>query len=322
MATKTTPESVHKVTTVWPVLALLSERAYGPWIPLPRFAHDDLSALDKRVLDSREAPDYDRFTIIQPRYHTYQDDYSNFGSSSNLGRSMHHFTQLPGHTRLEAVGFLNSVRGEVFERVVIRIRRITVLYETDEMLESTTDLTLNSWVKEGLHCSQMSTHRDAYRWWRSLDRQIWQQDFHTHIQVMSRVEHQMPQLANIRWGPLTSDGQRYLESDAVKTLTKAPEENTCGICMVDLVEDTPNMGRAVGLSCHEKHVFHESCILKWFDTPQTRCPFCRTTLYETIDIYSCDRRELNAEAIREVTGLTMVLSELWTLEMSKYAIQQ
>ena len=49
------------------------------------------------------------------------------------------------------------------------------------------------------------------------------------------------------------------------------EELDCAICLNRFRENT----RVVQLTCHEKHIFHRTCLQGWIESNHHNCPLCR-----------------------------------------------
>jgi hypothetical protein len=61
-----------------------------------------------------------------------------------------------------------------------------------------------------------------------------------------------------------------VERIVIQEVSKDSEDMTCSICLVELSVGS----EAIRLPSPCLHVYHEDCILKWFDKSST-CPLCR-----------------------------------------------
>lgn len=48
-----------------------------------------------------------------------------------------------------------------------------------------------------------------------------------------------------------------------------PVADSCSICLEAMRRE-----KVVSLECHSSHMFHERCIVNWFDTDHDSCPLC------------------------------------------------
>ncbi|KAM3134957.1 hypothetical protein pb186bvf_012957 [Paramecium bursaria] len=55
-----------------------------------------------------------------------------------------------------------------------------------------------------------------------------------------------------------------------KVTGKVYDENKCIICLQDFTDGQT----FIRLNCHNNHVFHEQCLIQWFDSNKS-CPICR-----------------------------------------------
>lgn len=52
----------------------------------------------------------------------------------------------------------------------------------------------------------------------------------------------------------------------------------CAICLDSIVEDCIDNSTSTVLSCN--HIYHKTCIAKWFNAMHNTCPICRTVIQQ------------------------------------------
>lgn len=55
----------------------------------------------------------------------------------------------------------------------------------------------------------------------------------------------------------------------MNVVASPPVTDSCSICLEAMRRE-----KVVSLECHSSHMFHERCIVNWFDTDHDSCPLC------------------------------------------------
>lgn len=178
----TDPEKpLHKCTTVWPVLPLLSCGCFV-FLPYPSWIeHSEFDILVLRALLGTTVLNYDE-------YQCFEDSLPPPAArwlGCSLAQTMHHVVQDHGHTRFEMASFLaiqNFNARNVLDYVILRIRRCTA-FSNGRTEDEVYDLTLKDWTALGCACKEQGA-----TWWTLLDRQLWQANDAIFCQISKRLE--------------------------------------------------------------------------------------------------------------------------------------
>jgi len=275
----------HRVQVSFPAFHLLSvgARVWLPYSVLDERMHNAMIALYDSGLFFYEASF--GYPIILPQPARCIFSWNERGEDTDIvrfHRDMEHAIDEGGRTSLEAVAFVadwqNANMNDLFDRVIIRIRRCTYLL-TGVWQESVYELALQQiYLPNPFH--------DRPTYVQMLDALIWRtggQEYAQVARLMREADFVEPAIRFEEFGP----AKEYLAALVLTSITDIDEKDRqCHICMraYELPGLDSEPERPTTLDCCGQHV-GEDCLRYWFrqvtdiGTPRNTCPFCRANLF-------------------------------------------